>query len=276
MSLSDRITDTCAFLNERIDQDIDIAVVLGTGLSGFSAELAVKKEIPYDTIPNFPVSTVSGHDGKLIIGEMEGVNVLAMAGRFHFCEGYSMDEVTYPIRVMHQLGIRKVLLSNASGGVNPDFAVGDIMLIRDHINLFPSNPLIGPNNDEWGPRFPDMSEPYSNRLLNQMREAAKAANVSIQEGVYAGVSGPCFETPAEYKYLRIIGADAVGMSTVPECIAARHMDMEVVALSVITDLGIEGKIEKVSHEEVKEAAAKAEPKVAQLVRAFMKLEGNEA
>jgi purine-nucleoside phosphorylase len=276
MSLSDRITDTCTFLNERIDQDIDIAVVLGTGLSGFSAELAVKKEIPYDTIPNFPVSTVSGHDGKLIIGEMEGVNVLAMAGRFHFYEGYSMEEVTYPIRVMHQLGIRKVMLSNASGGVNPDFSVGDIMLIRDHINLFPSNPLIGPNNDEWGPRFPDMSEPYSIRLLNQMRDAAKAANVPVQEGVYAGVSGPCFETPAEYKYLRIIGADAVGMSTVPECIAARHMDMEVVAVSVITDLGIEGKIEKVSHEEVKEAAAKAEPKVAQLVRAFMKLEGNYA
>ncbi len=275
MSLSDRITETCSFLNERIDQRIDIAVVLGTGLSGFSAELNVQQEIPYASIPNFPVSTVSGHDGKLIIGEMEGVSVLAMAGRFHYYEGYSMDQVVYPIRVMHQLGIKKVMLSNASGGVNPNFSVGDIMLIKDHINLFPSNPLIGPNNDEWGPRFPDMSEPYAYRLLDAMRSASVTAGIAIQEGVYAGVSGPCFETPAEYKYLRVIGADAVGMSTVPECIAARHMDMEVVALSVITDLGIEGKIEKVSHEEVKEAAAKAEPNVAKLVRAFMKIAGKD-
>lgn len=272
MTLSDRITETVDFLNRYIEKPISIAVVLGTGLGGFSKELIIENEIPYSSIPHFPVSTVSGHDGKLLIGSLEGVNVLAMMGRFHYYEGYDMQQVTYPIRVMKSLGISKLLLSNASGGVNPNFEVGNIMLIRDHINLFPSNPLIGPNEDDLGPRFPDMSEPYSLKLQEKMHAAAKQNGIDIQVGVYAGVSGPCFETPAEYKYLRIIGADAVGMSTVPECIVARHMGMEVVALSVITDLGIEGRIEEVSHEEVKLAAAKAEPAVALLVRTFIREE----
>jgi purine-nucleoside phosphorylase len=270
MTLLDRITETAEFLSRFIENPIELAVVLGTGLGGFSKELVVQKEIPYSSIPHFPISTVSGHDGKLLIGSLEGVTVLAMMGRFHYYEGYDMQQVTYPIRVMKRLGINKLLLSNASGGVNPDFSVGDIMMIKDHINLFPSNPLIGPNQDDLGPRFPDMSEPYSLRLQDKMQIAAKQIRIDLKVGVYAGVSGPCFETPAEYRYLRIIGADAVGMSTVPECIVARHMGMDVAALSVITDLGIEGKIEEISHEEVKQAAAKAEPMMASLVRTFIR------
>ncbi|MEX2597718.1 MAG: purine-nucleoside phosphorylase [Salibacteraceae bacterium] len=268
MSLSDRINETVASIYSRIKERPTIGVVLGTGLGGFVNQLDIELEIPYASIPHFPVSTVQGHDGKLIFGTLLGKPVLAMKGRFHYYEGYSMSEVTYPIRVMKELGIQSLLLSNASGGVNPEFKIGDIMVVHDHINLFPSNPLIGSNDNDLGSRFPDMSEPYDRGFIQIMERCAVDSGISIQKGVYAGVPGPCFETPAEYKYLRVIGADAVGMSTVPENIVARHAGMKVAALSVITDLGIEGKIEKISHEEVQQAAAQAEPKMAELVKLF--------
>ena len=215
--------------------------------------------IPYQDIPNFPVSTVEGHAGELILGHLGGKPIVAMAGRFHFYEGYTMNQVVLPVRVMKQLGIQYLFLSNASGGVNPAFSIGDIMIQDDHINLFGTNPLIGPNDESLGVRFPDMSEPYSHRLIDMAFEIAQENQYSLQKGVYAGVSGPCLETPAEYKYVRIIGADAVGMSTVPEVIAARHMNIPCFAMSVITDLGVEGKIVKVTHEDVQEAASKSEP-----------------
>jgi len=269
MNLSDRIKETASFIENHLRPEGALGVILGTGLGGFADELQVEKELAYSEIPHFPQSTVEGHDGKLIYGTLEGQAILAMKGRFHYYEGYDMTEVVYPIRVMHALGIRDLLLSNASGGVNPAFKVGDIMLLRDHINLFPSNPLIGPNDDSLGPRFPDMSEPYEHEIRDALKASAKKEGIEVHEGVYAGVSGPCFETPAEYRYLRIIGADAVGMSTVPECIAAKHLGMRVAALSVITDLGIEGHVESVTHEEVQLAAQAAEPKVARVVRRFL-------
>ncbi len=269
MTLLHRIQQTTDFIHGRIHCDKPIAIILGTGLGGFVDEIDAKEEIPYTEIPHFPQSTVEGHDGKLIYGFLAGKEVLALKGRFHFYEGYSMQDVVYPIRVLAQLGVESLILSNASGGVNPAFKVGDIMLINDHINLFPSNPLIGPNDDSLGPRFPDMSEPYNKIFIHRMKAAAKSESIDIHVGVYVGVSGPCFETPAEYKYLRIIGADAVGMSTVPETIAAKHLGMNVAALSVITDLGIEGVVEKVSHEEVQKAARKAEPKMRAIVKSFL-------
>lgn len=249
--------------------DDPIGIVLGTGLGALATQIEAEHVVPYEDIPNFPKSTVEGHDGKLIIGKLGKASVIAMKGRFHFYEGYDMNTVAFPIRVMHFLGVKTLLLSNASGGMNPAFKVGDIMAIRDQINLFPSNPLMGPNIDELGPRFPDMSEPYDLQLLQKLKAVAEKLGHQLHEGVYAGVSGPCFETPAEYKYIRTIGADAVGMSTVPENIAARHMGMRVAALSVITDLGVEGMVETVSHEEVQMAARNAEPKVADIVREFL-------
>ncbi|MFB6306879.1 MAG: purine-nucleoside phosphorylase, partial [Flavobacteriales bacterium] len=210
---------------------------LRTGLGGLSEEIEVEARIPYDDIPDFPVSTVKGHTGELIIGDLAGTKVIALKGRFHYYEGYNMRELTFPIRVMINLGIKKLFLSNASGGVNPEFEIGDIMLIEDHINLLPSNPLIGPNDDELGPRFLDMSEPYDKTLLDKGRKAAKKLGHKVVEGVYAALTGPCYETPAEYRFIRKIGADAVGMSTIPEVIVARHMNIPCFAVSIITDLG---------------------------------------
>lgn len=270
MNTSTAIQQTKEALNAHLKTANPIGIILGTGLGGFAREMNVRHKIPYADIPNFPQSTVKGHAGALLIGEVEGVEVVALMGRFHFYEGYDMEQVVYPVRVMHALGVKTLLLSNASGGMNPDFSVGDIMLITDQINLMPSNPLLGKNDDELGPRFPDMSEPYDKELAESIRNIAKEKNIRIREGVYAGVSGPCFETPAEYKYIRIIGGDAVGMSTVPECIAAKHLGMRVAALSVITDLGVEGIVEEVSHEEVMAAAAKSEPLVAELVKGLIR------
>lgn len=269
MSLLDHISTTVAYLKKRLAIEAPIGIILGTGLGDLADEIEESVEIPYSEIPNFPKSTVQGHDGKLIHGFINGVEVLAMKGRFHFYEGYSMNQVVFPIRVMHFLKVSKLILSNASGGMNPIFKVGDIMLISDHINLFPTNPLMGPNLDELGPRFPDMSEAYDSNLRAIIRASASKLGIEIHEGVYVGLSGPCFETPAEYKYLRIIGGDAVGMSTVPENIAAKHVGMKVAALSVITDLGIEGTVENVSHEEVQIAARNAEPKLASMVKDFL-------
>ena len=260
-----KIAETVSFLNSRKPLNPKIAIVLGSGLGGITAKIDVVEEIPYKEIPNFPISTVHGHKGTMIFGKLNGVEVLVFNGRFHYYEGYPMDVVTYPQRILPGLGVKTIILSNAAGGMNPTFKVGDIMLIRDHINLFGNNPLIGPNDDELGPRFPNMSEVYSHRLLKLAHQTGEKRNIHLQEGVYLGVTGPCFETPSEYKMFHIMGADAVGMSTVPEAIMARYLGLEVFALSVITDLGVVGKVMEASHEEVLEAAAKTGPKVVDLI-----------
>jgi len=261
----EKIKETGLFLASKMKNRPQIGIILGSGLGGLVQHLEVEEEVPYHTIPNFPISTVKGHRGALIFGKMNGVDVIVCSGRFHFYEGYTMQEVTFPIQVMKELGVNKLIISNASGGMNPTFKVSDIMLIRDHINLFPTNPLIGPNNDTLGPRFLDMSEAYSKKMLNIAFECAKKLDIHVQSGVYVGVTGPCFETPAEYRMFSIIGGDAVGMSTVPETIVARHRGMEVFGISVISDLGIVGQVEKVSHDEVLQAVNIAGPKVVRLV-----------
>lgn len=256
-----QISQTAEFLRTKISKEPLAGIILGTGLGGLVNEIKAEVVIPYEQIPNFPVSTVEGHSGKLIFGNLGNKFVVAMQGRFHFYEGYNMQEVTFPVRVMKMLGIKYLFLSNASGGVNPDFEIGELMLLNDHINLFPANPLIGKNIAELGPRFPDMSEAYDKKLIARAHEIAKQNKIKLAEGVYAGLTGPTFETPAEYKYIRTIGADTVGMSTVPEVIVARHMSIPCFAMSIITDLGVEGKIIEVTHEEVQEVAARQEPKM---------------
>lgn len=262
----DRTQATAKFLSEKTNGFVpETGIILGTGLGGLVNEIQAEFVVPYDTIPDFPVSTVEGHSGKLIFGKLSGKNVLAMQGRFHFYEGYNLQEVTFPVRVMKQLGIKRLFVSNASGGVNPDFEIGDLMLITDHINLFPGNPLIGPNDKRFGPRFPDMSEAYDKSLIRLAEKVAAAQNVKVVHGVYAGLTGPTFETPAEYKYVRILGADTVGMSTVPEVIVARHMSIPCFAVSIITDLGVPGKIVEVTHEDVQHVASIAEKKMTKII-----------
>lgn len=260
----EKITQTTEYLRSKGIIDPEAGIILGTGLGGLVAEIKNAVIIDYSEIPNFPVSTVEGHDGKLIYGDFGSKKVLAMKGRFHFYEGYSMDEVVFPVRVMKFLGIKNLFLSNAAGGMNPEFNIGDIMLICDHINLIP-NPLVGRNDDRIGVRFPDMSEPYDKKLRDIAKEVAAQMNIILKEGIYIGTTGPTFETPAEYKHFRIVGADAVGMSTVPEVIAARHMLLPCFAVSIITDLGIEGKIEPVTHKMVQDAAEAAEAKMTGLM-----------
>jgi len=263
----ERIKETSDFIRERMNgKQPKTAIILGTGLGEIVNHINIDIEIPYGEIPNFPVSTVQGHKGRLIFGTLGNKYIMAMQGRFHYYEGYTMQEVTFPIRVMKALGIKTLFVSNASGGMNPDFKVGDLMIITDHINVFPEHPLHGKNIDELGPRFPGMGEAYSKRLIQMARDIAKEKNIRLMEGVYVGTQGPTFETPAEYRYFWRIGGDAVGMSTVPEVIVARHGDMEVFGISVITDLGVEGIVEKVSHEEVQKAAAAAQPIMAMLVQ----------
>ncbi|PCI98829.1 MAG: purine-nucleoside phosphorylase [Flavobacteriales bacterium] len=264
-----KIEETKAFLESKTNTKPFAGIVLGTGLGNLSTEIKIETAIPYSEIPNFPVSTVQGHNGQLVFGTINNVAVVAMQGRFHYYEGYSLEECTFPIRVMKALGISNLFLSNASGGVNADFEIGDIMLITDHINLLPDNPLRGKNIDELGPRFPDMSEPYDKKLRNSVLNIAANNNIKIQQGVYAVLSGPTFETPAEYKYMKNIGADTVGMSTVPEVIVARHMNLPCMAMSIITDLGIEGKIVEISHEEVQEVAKAAEPKMTLIIKELL-------
>ena len=248
----------------------EIGIILGTGLGGLVTEISAEFVLPYEEIPNFPVSTVEGHSGKLIFGELGGKKVMAMQGRFHFYEGYTMQQITFPVRVMKALGIHTVCVSNASGGMNPDFEIGEIMIINDHINLFPTNPLIGKNIAELGPRFPDMSEAYDKKLIAMAVEIAKANNIKVSQGSYAGLTGPCFETPAEYRYIRRIGADTVGMSTVPEVIVAKHGGMRVFGVSIVTDLGVEGDVQNVSHEEVQQIAKMQEPKMTLLMKELIK------
>lgn len=263
-SVVETVQETAAFLKAQYAEKPEIGIVLGSGLGNFAKNIQVEKEVLYTDIPNFPVSTVKGHSGKLIFGELAGKKVVAMAGRFHFYEGYTPQEVVFPIRVFKLLGVEKLLLSNAAGGVNPDFAVGDIMIIKDHISFGTPNPLVGKNIEEWGTRFPDMSEPYKKALIQRAKDIAAEEGFKIQEGVYYAVTGPTFETRAEYKMIHILGADAVGMSTVQETIVANHMGMEVFAVSIITDLGIREEENVITHEEVLEAAKAAEPKLAHL------------
>jgi purine-nucleoside phosphorylase len=264
------LQETVSWLRPQIPAETKIGIILGTGLGELVHSIKDKKEIPYETIPHFPVSTVEGHSGKLIVGKLGGKPVLAMQGRFHFYEGYDMKQVTYPVRVMQLLGFEYVFVSNAAGGMNGSFEVGDIMLIGDHINLFPEHPLRGKNDKELGTRFPDMSEAYDRGLRKLAAEIAAKHNIKLQHGIYVGTQGPTFETPAEYHYFKIIGGDAVGMSTVPEVIVARHGGMKVLAFSIISDLGVYGKIVEVSHEEVQEAAKIAQPKMALIMEEISK------
>jgi len=264
--MSDKALATSEFLRRHTGLTPRIGIILGTGLGGLVKEIEIERTIPYTDIPNFPVSTVEGHHGQLIFGTINGVPVLAMQGRFHYYEGYSMKEVTFPVRVMKLMGIETLFVSNASGGLNPDFKVGDIMIIDDHINMFGTNPLIGKNNSALGPRFPDMSQPYSKVLIERAHQIARKHKIKVKQGVYVGTSGPTFETPAEYKFFRIIGGDAVGMSTVPEVIVARHMNMTCFGISIVTDSGVPGQIKEISHEEVQEVAGKAEPLMTQIIK----------
>ncbi len=263
------IQETAQWIKEHTRLRPETAIVLGTGLGRLAAEIEVADSFPYAEIPHFPVSTVEGHSGRLLFGRLGGKEVMALEGRFHYYEGYDMKQVTFPVRVMHQLGVKNFFVSNASGGVNPDFAVGDLMLIRDHINFLPEHPLHGPNFPV-GPRFLDMHEAYDRQLLEAARRIAAEKGIKVVEGVYLATQGPTYETPAEYKMYRIFGADAVGMSTVPEVIVARHCGMRVFGVSIITDLGVEGKIVEVSHEEVQEAANRVQPLMAEIFRELIR------
>ena len=258
--------ESVAYIKTRTNVEPTIGIILGTGLGGLVKEIKIIDEIPYGEIPNFPVSTVESHSGKLIFGELGGKMVVAMQGRFHYYEGYSLQQVTFPVRVMKLLGIERLFVSNASGGVNPDFEVGEIMIQDDHINLFPGNPLIGKNLDELGPRFPDMSEPYDHKMIELAKQIAAENNIKVSVGTYAGLTGPTLETPAEYQYVRNTGADAVGMSTVPEVIVANHMEIPCFAISIITDLGVKGKIKKVSLQDVIDVASRQEPKMTLIMK----------
>ncbi|HCS87102.1 MAG TPA: purine-nucleoside phosphorylase [Bacteroidales bacterium] len=254
-----KITETADYLRGLMKTQPKVGIILGTGLGNLATQITDRQEFPYQTIPNFPVSTVEGHKGKLILGKLGGVDVLAMQGRFHYYEGYDMHQVTFPVRVMKMLGIETLFVSNAAGGMNPNFEIGELMIINDHINLFPEHPLRGKNYNELGPRFPDMHEVYDKALIRKAQAIAKEHKIRVMEGVYVGTQGPTFETPAEYVYFRTIGGDAVGMSTVPETIVAHHMGMRVFGMSIITDLGVPGKIVEVSHEEVQEIGDEKQP-----------------
>ena len=265
-----QLKEAVKFLKKKYSQKPEIGVVLGTGLGKFADEIEMEKEIDYKDIPNFPVSTVEGHSGKLIFGEFYGKKIVAMSGRFHYYEGYDASAIVFPIRVMKMLGIKVLLLSNAAGGVNPDLKVGDLMIIKDHISIDTYNPLIGKNIDELGPRFPDMSEPYKKYLIEKAKEVAANLKIEVKEGVYYAVTGPTFETRAEYKMIHILGGDAVGMSTAQECIVANHMGLHVFAMSVITDIGLGEENNNITHEEVLEAANAAEPKFAALFKGLIR------
>lgn len=259
------------YIKSKINREIpQYAIILGTGLGKLVDELTDIEEIPYHDIPHFPISTVEGHRGKLIVGKLADKEVLAMQGRFHYYEGYNMKEVTFPVRVFQALNIKYLFVSNAAGGLNGSFDIGDIMLIDDHINMFPDHPLRGKNLNELGTRFPDMSNAYDKSLRLLAMQIANKFDIKLQHGVYVGTSGPTFETPAEYNMFKILGGDAVGMSTVPEVIVANHAKIKVLAFSIITDLGVAGKIVEVTHEEVQEAAKIAQPKMTFIIREVIK------
>ena len=262
----EQVQETVNFIKAKTNFTPEYGVILGSGLGSFTYDMQIEFTLPYAEIPNFPVSTVQGHKGALVFGTIGVKKVVAMQGRFHYYEGYSMQEVTFPVRVMKFLGVEKLIVSNASGGVNSNYSVGDIVLIKDHVNMMPEHPLRGKNDERFGPRFVNMSEPYSKKMILKAKELANNLNIKVQDGIYLGLQGPTFETLAEYKMVKNIGADCVGMSTVPEVIVARHMEMEIFGLSVITDMGDEESIETISHDEVLEAAKSAEPKVRILIK----------
>lgn len=262
----DQVQETVSYIKNKTNFIPEYGVILGSGLGSFTDDLQIEYTLPYDTIPNFPVSTVQGHKGALVFGTIGDKRVVAMQGRFHFYEGYSMKEVTFPVRVMKYLGITQLIVSNASGGVNPKYKVGSIVLIKDHINMAPEHPLRGKNDERFGPRFVNMSEPYSKNMIAKAKSIALDLNIEVHDGIYLGLQGPTFETLAEYRMVKILGADCVGMSTVPEVIVARHMALETFGISVITDMGDEESITTISHDEVLDAANKAEPKVRRLIR----------
>ncbi len=266
MTTIEKLTAASDYLKKYNTGNTAIGVVLGSGLGDFVNEIDVVHEIPYEDIPHFPVSTVEGHHGKLIFGAIGGKAIVAMAGRFHFYEGYSPEEVAFPIRVMKFLGVQTVLISNAAGGVGEGFKVGDLMIIKDHISFAVKNPLLGKNESDLGPRFTDMSEPYKKSLIAKVKGIAMGLGIELKEGVYFGVTGPTFETRAEYKLIQLLGAHAVGMSTVQEVIAAVHAGMDVFAMSVITDIGVRDEENTITHEEVLQAAAKAAPKLSTIFR----------
>ncbi len=259
------IKETVSYIKSKIDLQPEIGIILGTGLGGMVDEIEINTVLNYEDIPNFPVSTVESHHGKMIFGKLHGKRIVAMQGRFHYYEGYSPQEVTFPVRVMKYLGISHLFVSNASGGVNPDFEIGDLMILDDHINLIP-NPLIGPHDNAFGVRFPDMSETYDLTLIDKAFEIGRQHKLPVRKGCYVGVTGPTLETPKEYQYFRIIGGDTVGMSTVPEIIVAHQMGITCFAISIITDLGVPGKIVKVSLEDVTSVAAKAEPQMTLIMK----------
>ena len=262
----DKVQETVKFITDKTGAKPTYGIILGSGLGSFIEDIEVEFSLPYSEIPNFPVTTVEGHKGALIFGKIGDVNVVAMQGRFHFYEGYSMQEVTFPVRVMKYLGVGKLIVSNASGGVNSFYKVGDIVLIYDHINMMPEHPLRGRNDERFGPRFVNMSEPYSRKMISKAKELALGLSIDVKDGIYLGLQGPTFETLSEYRMVKVLGADCVGMSTVPEVIVARHMEIEVFGLSVITDMGDEDSIASVDHQEVLEAARNAEPKVRTLIK----------
>lgn len=265
----EKIQETASWLKERMTTSPKTAIILGTGLGQLASEITDSYEFAYTDIPNFPLSTVEGHSGKLIFGKLGGKDIMAMQGRFHYYEGYDMKEVTFPERIMYELGIETLFVSNASGGMNPDFKIGDLMIIDDHINFFPEHPLHG-KNFPTGPRFPDMHETYDRQLRTLADKIAKKKGIRVVHGVYVGVQGPTFETPAEYRMYHRLGGDAVGMSTVPEVIVARHCGIKVFGMSIITDLGIEGQPVEVSHEEVQAAANKAQPLMTEIMSEIIK------
>ena len=265
----EKVQETAKYLKEATNYSPEFGVILGSGLGSFTDDMVIEHTIPYSDIPNFPVSTVKGHQGALVFGKIGSKQVVAMQGRFHYYEGYDMKTVTFPVRVMKYIGVTKLIVSNASGGVNPNYKVGDVVLIKDHINMFPDHPLRGTNDERFGPRFVNMSEPYSRLMQKKAKEIALQNGIDLKEGIYLGLQGPTFETLAEYKMVKIVGADCVGMSTVPEVIVARHMEVDCLGISVITDMGDENNIDEVSHEEVLEAAKKAEPQVRKLIKEFI-------
>jgi purine-nucleoside phosphorylase len=260
-----QIEEAVSYIKQQTAFVPKIGIILGTGLGELVENIMIEASIPYADIPHFPVSTVESHSGQFLLGWLSEKPVVVMRGRFHYYEGYNMQQITLPIRVMKLLGIQKLFISNAAGALNPDHKLSELMLINDHINLFPENPLRGENIDELGPRFPDMFEPYDSQLLNQARYVADTLKIKLHQGVYAGVPGPNLETPAEYRYLRTIGADAVGMSTIPENLVARHMKLPVLAISVLTDLCMPGYLEPVTIQKVLAAAATGEPQLTSLL-----------
>ena len=264
------LKEAAAFLKNKMPHPVKTAIILGSGLGNLVESIQIQASIPYSSIPNFPVSTIEGHSGTFIIGHLNGVAIIALSGRFHFYEGYSSNEVVFPIRVLYLLGIKNILLTNAAGGVNTQYKIGDLMIIKDHIGLFVPNPLVGKNWQEFGTRFPDMSKPYSKKFISIATKIAIENNIHLHEGVYVGVTGPSYETRAEYKFILAFGGDVVGMSTVQENIVAVHCGMQVFGISIVTDVGIRTEENIITHEEVLIAAKSAEPSLTILFKNLVK------